>query len=111
MGARYQLGVHLGGRVAPMEYRITTYERPSRVVLEGQGSGVTAIDDIRFARDGDRTTVEYIADIRLGGLLRFIQPLLGGRFRTLAANAVGGMRTNLDRRAAAAPKPESTAAS
>lgn len=108
VGARYQLGVHLAGRVAPMEYRITTYEPPTRVVLEGEGSGVTAVDDIRFARDGDRTTIEYIADIRLGGLLRFVQPLLGGAFRKLAANAVGGMRTSLDRRAATAQATEST---
>lgn len=101
VGARYRLGVHLAGRVAPMEYRITVYEPPHRVVLEGEGSGVTATDDIRFARTGDTTRVDYIADIRLGGLLRFIQPFLGGAFRKLAENAVGGMREQLERRAAA----------
>lgn len=100
-GARYRLGVHLAGRVAPMEYRITVYEPPHRVVLEGEGSGVIATDDIRFARTGDTTQVDYIADIRLGGPLRFIQPFLGGAFRKLAENAVGGMREQLERRAAA----------
>ncbi len=101
VGARYRLGVHLAGRVAPMEYRITAFEPPHRVVLQGEGSGVTAIDDIRFERAGDMTKIEYIADIRLGGLLRFLQPLLGGAFRRLASNAVGGMRSELDRRATA----------
>jgi carbon monoxide dehydrogenase subunit G len=100
VGARYRLGVHLAGRVAPMEYRITVFEPPHRVVLEGEGSGVTAIDDIRFERAGDATKIEYNADIRLGGLLRFIQPFLGGAFEKLAANAVGGMRSTLDGRAA-----------
>lgn len=100
VGARYRLGVHLAGRVAPMEYRITVFEPPHRVVLEGEGSGVTAIDDIRFDRAGDGTRIEYNADIRLGGLLRFIQPFLGGAFAKLASNAVGGMRSTLDRRAA-----------
>lgn len=102
VGARYRLGVHLAGRVAPMEYRITVFDRPNRVVLQGEGSGVTAIDDIRFERVGDTTRIDYIADIRLGGLLRFIQPFLGGAFRTLAEHAVGGMRTELDRRATGA---------
>ncbi len=102
VGARYRLGVHLGGRIAPMEYRITVLEAPDRVVLEGTGSGVTAVDDIRFTRDGDVTRIEYIADIKLGGLLRLVQPFLGGAFKTLATNAVGGMRRTLDERAAAA---------
>lgn len=101
VGAHYRLGVHLAGRVAPMEYRITAFEPPHRVVLQGEGSGVTAIDDIRFERAGDVTKIEYVADIRLGGLLRFLQPLLGGAFRRLAANAVDGMRSELDRRATA----------
>lgn len=111
VGSRYQLGVHLGGRVAPMEYRITALEAPSRVVLEGTGSGVTAVDDIRFERIGDSTHIEYIADIRLGGLLRFIQPFLGGAFRTLARNAVGGMQRTLDARAVAGSTSPPTVAS
>ena len=39
-----------GGRVAPMEYRISVFEPPTRVVLVGAGSGVSAVDDIRFER-------------------------------------------------------------
>ena len=48
VGARYELGVRMGGRVAPMEYRITVLEPPNRVVLVGSGSNVAAVDDIRF---------------------------------------------------------------
>ena len=48
VGSRYRLGVRMGGRVAPMEYRISVFEPPTRVVLTGSGSGVTAVDDIRF---------------------------------------------------------------
>jgi carbon monoxide dehydrogenase subunit G len=99
LGARYRLGVRLGGRVAPMEYRITTFEPPHRVVLEGSGSGVTAVDDIRFEGDEAGTRIEYIADIRLGGALRLIQPFLGRSFTKLAENAVAGMRQQLDDRA------------
>ena len=102
VGARYKLGVRLGGRVAPMEYRIVTFEPPNRVVLAGEGSGVSAVDDIRFAPLGagsKGTRVDYAADIRLHGWMRLIQPFLGGAFSKLARNAAEGMRRELDRRA------------
>ncbi len=100
IGARYRLGVHLGRRVAPMEYRISVFEPPYRVVLVGSGSGVSAVDDIRFQPVGTGTRIDYTADIRLGGVLRFVQPFLGRAFATIARNAAGGMRRTLDERAA-----------
>lgn len=102
VGARYRLGVRMGGRVAPMEYRIVVFDAPSRVVLEGAGSNVTAVDDIRFEPRGTGTRIDYRADIRLGGLLRFVQPFLGGTFRSIATNAAAGMRRTLEARAAGA---------
>ncbi|HET9456049.1 MAG TPA: SRPBCC family protein [Candidatus Limnocylindrales bacterium] len=104
VGSRYRLGVHLGGRVAPMEYRITEFERPRRVVLVGEGSGVSAVDDIRFApAPGGGTRIDYTADIRLGGLLRFAQPFLGGAFANVARKAADGMRRTLAERAQDGP--------
>ena len=70
----------MGGRVAPMTYRITHFERPDRVVLVGTGSGVDSVDDIRFERSGDGTAIDYTADIRLQGVRRLLQPFLGGTF-------------------------------
>jgi carbon monoxide dehydrogenase subunit G len=101
VGARYRLGVRMMGRVAPMEYRIATFERPSRVVLHGEGSNVAAVDDIRFERDGDGTTVDYRADLRLTGWMRLLTPLAGGAFRKIGTNAAAGMRRALEQRAAA----------
>jgi carbon monoxide dehydrogenase subunit G len=101
VGARYRLGVHLGGRVAPMEYEISVFEPPHRVVLLGSGSGVSAVDDIRFEVAGTGTRIDYIADIRLGGALRLVQPFLRGAFARIGRNAAGGMRRTLDERAAA----------
>lgn len=99
VGARYRLGVRLGRRVAPMEYRITLFDAPHRVVLQGAGSGVEAIDDIRFASTTSGTTIDYTADIRLTGLLRFVQPFLGRAFANVARNAADGMRQALAERA------------
>ena len=102
VGARYQLDVRLGSRVAPMEYRITAFEPARRVVLEGTGSGVSAVDEIRFAPAGDGTRIDYTADIRLGGLLRLVQPFIGGAFERVGRDAASGMRRTLDARAASA---------
>ena len=112
LGSRSRLGVRMGSKVVPMEYTVTAFERPSRVVLAGTGKGVTATDEIRFAPSATGTTIDYIADIKLHGALGLIQPLLGKQFDALARNAVEGMRTALDARAdagAAAPTPEARA--
>ena len=102
VGARYRLGVRMRGRVAPMEYRITLHESPARVVLTGEGSGVSAVDDIRFAPgpDGAGTIVDYIADIRLTGWMRLLEPFAGGAFAKIGRDAATGMQQALADRAA-----------
>jgi carbon monoxide dehydrogenase subunit G len=99
VGARYRLGVRMGGSVRPMEYRIVSYERPHGVVLQGEGSGVSAIDRILFEPDADGTSIDYTADIRLRGVLRLLAPLARGRFASIAMKAREGMQRTLDRMA------------
>jgi len=101
VGARYRLGIRMRGQVKPMEYRISVFEPPRRVVLVGQGSGVSAVDEIRFEPAGTGTRIDYTADIRLGGALQLLQPFLGGAFKKIAQDALGGMQRALDERAAA----------
>jgi carbon monoxide dehydrogenase subunit G len=94
-GARYALDVRMGGRLAPMRYCIRDFDRPHRVVLVGSGSNVDAVDDIRFERVGERTVIEYTADIRLGGILRVLQPFLGRTFDRIGREAAAGMDRTL----------------
>jgi carbon monoxide dehydrogenase subunit G len=101
-GAGYELGIRMGRRVAPMEYRITTFEPPHRVVLTGRGSSVDAVDDIRFGTTGSGTVIDYTADIRLGGLLRLAQPFARGTLERIGRDAAAGMRRTLAARAGAA---------
>jgi carbon monoxide dehydrogenase subunit G len=84
-----------------MEYRVTEYEPPTRVVLVGSGSGVAATDEIRFERQGGETVVDYTADISLTGLGRLVQPFLGGTFRRIAEDASDGIARTLAARVAA----------
>jgi len=95
VGARYALVVRMGRRFAPMEYRVSALEPMRRVVLTGTGSGVSAVDEIRFERSGTGTHIDYTADIRLGGVLRLVQPFLGGAFRKIAKDALAGMERTL----------------
>jgi len=94
-GSHFELQVRLGGRTAPMTYRITEFERPNRVVLAGEGSGVRSLDDIRFESTPGGTRVDYIADIWLGGFLRLVQPFLGSRFAAIGRDAAEGMTREL----------------
>ena len=95
-GSRYRLEVRMGGRAAPMEYTITTFEPDRRVVLTGRGSSVRAVDDIRFEPAGSGTRIAYTADIRLGGLMRLATPLLGRAFDRIAKDALAGMKRTLE---------------
>jgi carbon monoxide dehydrogenase subunit G len=103
VGARFALDVRLGRRRARMEYRITEFEPPARVVLVGEGSGVWSRDEITFTETGEGTRVDYVAEIELSGLLGFLQPLLGRAFAGIGRNAVAGMKRQLDALAAASP--------
>ena len=100
-GTRFELDVRLGGRVASMEYRISVFEPSARVVLVGEGSGISAVDEIRFSPDGTGTLIDYTADIRLGGALRLVQPFLGRAFANVGRDALTGMQRTLDARAGA----------
>lgn len=102
VGARFRLGVRLRGGVAPMEYRISVFEPSARLVLVGEGSGISAVDEIRFSPHGTGTLIDYTADIRLSGALRLVQPFLGRAFAKIGRDALTGMQRTLDARADAA---------
>ena len=102
VGSRYRLGVRMGGRVAPMEYRISAFEPSRRVVLAGQGSGVRATDTISFEAHGGGTRIDYTAEIHLTGWMRLLEPFVGGAFAKIGRDARDGMQRTLDERARAA---------
>ncbi len=76
-----------------------TFDSPRRVVLVGSGSGVSAVDTIEFARTPTGTRVDYTADITLRGVMRLVQPFIGGTFAKIAQDAAGGIQHQLDARA------------
>lgn len=112
VGTRYRLGVRFAGRTAPMDYVVVTWDPPRRVVLHGAGSGVDAVDDIRFVATSAGTDIDYRASIELRGLMRLVEPFAGSALASIARGARLGMQQALDQRAldrlaANAPAPGS----
>lgn len=96
VGTRYAVDVLFNGRTLPMTYEVTTWDPPNRVVLRGEGSTVTAVDDIRFEATERGTRVRYSADLRLKGLLKLAEPFMKGRFEKTGKDAIAGMRRSLE---------------
>ncbi len=71
------------------------------MVLTGEGSNVSAVDEIRFEPTATGTQIDYTADIHLGGWMRLVEPFAGGSFEKIAKDALGGMQRALDDRAVA----------
>ncbi|MGE5225723.1 MAG: SRPBCC family protein [Planctomycetaceae bacterium] len=93
VGARYRLLVSFRGNRSEMTYVTTEYERPTRVVLEGEGPRLTARDTIGFEPTaGGGTRIRYEADLRLKGVARLAEPALRGAFGEMGRKALAGMQ-------------------
>ena len=101
VGAEYALTVTFRGTASDMTYITTAYDPPHRVVLEGVGPKIRAIDTIEFERTASGgTKIVYTADLRLIGAARIAGPFLGGAFEQMGKNALEGMRSWLSSSAA-----------
>jgi len=92
VGTIYALSVEYGGRALSMRYVVTEYQPSRRIVLEGTGGLVKAIDTISFAPHGEGTEVTYEADLRLTGLARLAQPFMRSRFDAIVKAGGNGLR-------------------
>lgn len=99
VGSAFDVVADFGGRRLPLRYRITEYERPSRVVLVGEGARFRGVDDIRFSPSAGGTRIDYLADLRLRGLARIAEPFMRGRFEQLSDDAIDGLSRTLSRKA------------
>ncbi len=93
VGTAFDLQLSYGGRKLEMTYTITEWEPNNKVVLEGTGGVVYAIDTISFEPFGDGTVVTYEADLRLTGFARLFQPFMKSRFDALGKAAGDGLRS------------------
>jgi len=95
IGAAYDLVVSFRGNQRSMRYVITELDRPSRIVLKGEGTKVDALDTIELQEHDGGTRVIYEADLRLKGVARVATPFLEGAFDEMGKRALAGMRNRL----------------
>jgi len=95
MGSRFKVIVSVLGRRIPLEYRITDFERPSRLVLSGGDPSIRSVDEITFVSRGDGTRVTYEANLELIGIHRFADPILDLLIQRTGRLAVRGLRERL----------------
>ncbi len=95
VGSRYRLDVVFGPSTTVMEYVVTVLEPLRRVVLEGHGGSVHAVDDIRFEPTPTGTRIDYTADLSFDGLTGLVEPLMGPLLRRVGERALQGLRRAL----------------
>ena len=95
IGTKFDLRVKFGPRSIPMTYVVREYDPPHRVLLEGNGDSVHALDDIGFVAEPRGTRITYTADISLLGASRIVEPLLKGTLDRVGRNAVRGLEAAL----------------
>jgi len=95
-GARYRVVTRFGSRTMTLTYETVEFERPSRVVFRS-GTGMATIEDtITITPDGEGSKVEYVADIRLKGISRLLDPVFSLIFQRVGDRAAEGLRKALD---------------
>lgn len=96
VGTVYRVVVKSGPSRIPMRYVVTEYTPPSRVVLEGEGKRIKAIDSINFQEEGSGTRIDYVAHLSFSGLLSSAEPLMKGTLERVGKKAVEGLRSALN---------------
>lgn len=94
-GSEFRVVVGFGPSTTAMIYVVKLFEPPHRIVLEGSGGSIHAIDDIRFTPTGDGTRIDYTADITLSGVGGWVQPLMGGVLDRVGKKALAGLEKAL----------------
>jgi hypothetical protein len=92
LGSSFQVIVSFLGRRVPLEYRITEFERPSRLVLSGGDSSLRSTDEMTFVSRPGGTRVTYEARLELTGIRRLADPFLDVMFQRIGRLAVRGLR-------------------
>ena len=95
VGTEFELRIRFGPRSIPMTYVVREYEPPKRVVLEGKGDSIHALDDIRFASTPGGTRITYTADISMLGAFSCAERWLKGPLDRVGKNAVQGLQAAL----------------
>ena len=102
VGSVYRLRVRVAGRDVPFDYRVVSIDRPTRVVLQAEQSGMVSTDTITVERAGAGSQVSYVAVLESRGaaasgrtLRRPVVPKDGRPWSGRVASGAGMSRVQL----------------
>lgn len=98
VGSRFRVVVGFLGRRLPLDYEITAYERPTRLVLEADDGTLRSIDTISIEERRRGSRVHYEARVELAGVRRLADPLLHLLFQQTGKRAARGLAHRFARR-------------
>lgn len=97
VGTKYEVETKFGSSRIPMLYEITEYETDRRVVLEGQGAKIHALDEIDFESRGNGTFVDYTATLTFSNWIKYVSPLMAPIMRRVVGKkALDGLVETLE---------------
>jgi uncharacterized protein YndB with AHSA1/START domain len=97
-GSRFRVRVGFAGQTLALDYEITAFEPPTRLVLRGGDAQVESVDEVTLAPREGGTRVTYEARIELCGLRRLADPLVHLLFQRVGQLAARGLRERIHER-------------
>ena len=96
-GSTIRLVVDAGGRRTEALGRVTELERPERLAIEATAGPAALVALLTVEAAGeDRSVVGLQAEIRLGGMLRFVEGMVRGRIEAEAPEASASIKRWLE---------------
>lgn len=95
IGTKFSVLVRWLGREIPLEYEITEYDRPGRLVLRAENSTTISKDTITVVPAETGAQMTYQARLKFKGFMRLLDPLFNLALKRLGDNAAVGLRREL----------------
>lgn len=95
-GSRFMLTANLLGLSPEFPYEITTYERPTQLVFEGQTPFFRYHERVTFREDSGGTAIEWDAKMFLRSVLVLGNPILSLVYQRIGNDATSGIVPALD---------------
>ena len=94
-GSKFRVTVTVAGRPQAMEYTVSQFVPPHKVVLAATTPIVSSVDTISLQEEENGCTVTYDADLTPRPLFILFTPLIAASFAHIVAEAEVGLRRRL----------------
>jgi uncharacterized protein YndB with AHSA1/START domain len=98
VGSRFELEFSgVAGQTMQLQYEITEYDAPRKVVLTGGNDSLKSVDTIEVEPSGDGAAVTYTAQLSLTGIKQLATPILAMGLQKAGSDARKGLEEKLGR--------------